>query len=288
MTQQVSPLDTTAEVRTPEMVRFHYRVVGPTRRLWAYLVDLLLRLMVLGLFGGLVAIGMSASGADMEGFGGVGIGLIYTIAFLLEWLYFVLCETLMGGRSVGKLLFGLRVVKESGKPLTFADSLLRNLLRAADMLPGIYTVGFLVMSRDSYFRRLGDLVAGTLVISDTKVKIREPIRVLPPPSREELAPLVGTPGLSARELEALELFMERSAQLSQPRQEELAEIIAPTLARRLGVSYKNSVRFLALLYIHHTANHGAQLDMPAGLTAPPEVSPGNHLGSSLWAGGSAR
>lgn len=248
--EEADPLDTTADVETPEHVRFRYRTAGPARRAAAYLVDLMVRAVIISVFGFLALIGGASLGE--EGIGGVGIGLLLTLYFLVEWFYYVVSETLMGGRSLGKRALRLRVVKQSGVPLSFSDSLLRNLLRGADLLPNFYLVGMIVMGRDRYFRRLGDMVAGTLVVSEESSRVREPLMIHPPPTAKELSRIPARPGLSADEVEALELFVGRFGQLSPARQEELADLVAPTLADRLGLRYRSAARFLGLLYFRET------------------------------------
>jgi hypothetical protein len=160
-------------------------------------------------------------------------------------------ETLMGGRSFGKRALRLRVVRQDGRPLGFGDSLLRNLLRAADFLPMGYAIGLLVMGRDPMFRRLGDMVAGTIVVSEQAPRAARPVRMASPPTAKELSRLPDRPELSAAELEAIELFLRREGQLSPMREDELAEIVAPIFARRMQVRYRSAARLLALL--HHRA-----------------------------------
>lgn len=265
------PLDTTADVETPEHVRFRYRLAGPARRGAAYLIDLIVRAIVLGVFAFLAAIAASVGDYELDT-DGFGMGMLFTLFFLVDWFYYVVSETLMGGRSIGKRAFRLRVVKESGVPLSFSDSLLRNLLRAADLLPGLYTLGFLVMSQDRYFRRLGDLVAGTLVVSEEESRVRSALMIHPPPTARELARIPARPGLNAQEVEALELFVSRFGQLSEARQEELAEIIAPEFAKRLGLRFRSPARFLGLLYFR--ATRGVLPDEASAAAPPPPPEPG--------------
>ena len=158
-----APLDTTVEVETPEHVRFRYQIAGPARRAAAYLVDFLVRgLVVLALA---IVIGVvSVSGFwDVSGF---EMGAVLVIYFAVEWGYYVVSELLMNGSSIGKRALRLRVVQGDGLPITFTDSLLRNLVRAADLLPSFYAFGLISMVLDSRFRRLGDLVAGTIVVHE--------------------------------------------------------------------------------------------------------------------------
>jgi uncharacterized RDD family membrane protein YckC len=245
------PLDTTAEIETPEQVRFRHQLAGPARRAAAWTVDLVVRGCVLFLFAIVAALG----GLDEKGLGGVGLGVLLVVFFALEWGYYVLCETLWDGRSIGKRALRLRVVKQDGTPLGFADSVLRNLLRAADWLPMFYAIGALVMAGDRLFRRLGDLVAGTLVVSEERQRIGESLQIEPAPSAKELARIPSRVALEPGDVEAIELLLRRHGQLSPVRELELAEIVAPVFARRMSLRYRDAARFLALLY-HRATRRG--------------------------------
>jgi uncharacterized RDD family membrane protein YckC len=239
------PLDTTAVVETPEHVRFRYQLAGPARRIIAYVIDLFVRGAIV------LAIAMVASlgGAlGPEGVAGFGLGAVLVVVFVVEWGYYVLLETLTAGRSVGKRAMRLRVVKQGGLPLGFGDSVLRNLLRAADFLPNLYAIGLLVMGNDRWFRRLGDMVAGTLVISEERIRMQQALRINPEPTAAELSRLPERPPLSPGDVEAIELFLRRAGELSPARENELAEMVAPIYARRMGVRYRDAARFLALIY----------------------------------------
>ena len=121
-------LDNTTEVETPEHVRFRYRVAGPVRRMLAYLLDLLIRIAALLVLWAVIAIAFAATRDAIQGF-------VLITLFVMEWGYYVFFETTGDGRSPGKRVLSLRVVKEGGYPIGFIDSVLRNLLRSADFLP---------------------------------------------------------------------------------------------------------------------------------------------------------
>jgi uncharacterized RDD family membrane protein YckC len=262
-------LDTTAEVETPEQVRFRYRVAGPARRAAAYLIDLAIRLAILVVLATVVALAFGITGRS-EGSDGpqASQGVILVIMFVLEWGYYVAFETAWSGRTPGKRALGIRVMKEGGYPLNFVDSVLRNLLRAADFLPAGYAAGLLVMAGDRRFRRLGDRVAGTMVVMEERAALPAPLVLSPPPSPSELEPLPQRPRLTGDERESLELFLRRS-DLGPARRQELADMIAPALARRLGVPPGDPVRLLAL--VHHRAQAANRSAPPAG---PPSARPG--------------
>ena len=91
-----------------------------------------------------------------------------TLFFVLNWGYHVYFEIKQQGRSPGKRFVGLRVVDARGLPITFAQSFLRNIVRALDFLPAFYGVGGIVSLFHPERRRLGDIVADTLVIREAQ------------------------------------------------------------------------------------------------------------------------
>ena len=100
---------------------------------------------------------------------GVGMGLwlgsrgaVYLGALLGLFGYFIVLEG-WSGQTVGKWLFGVIVVSRDGSPITFRQSLARNLLRAIDGILN-YAVGLVVMLVSQDRQRIGDHVAGTLVV----------------------------------------------------------------------------------------------------------------------------
>ncbi|XRA51578.1 RDD family protein [Pseudomonas citronellolis] len=204
------PLDTRYQVETPEGIDLLLRPAGPVARALAYLIDLGIRVLLMLVMYILLA---------FLGQLGTGLGLLLT--FLVTWWYMVLFEVLNQGRSPGKQVMGLRVVHDDGTPVGWPASLLRNLLRFADILPFGYTLGLLACLSNPAFKRLGDLAAGTLVIYRDPPPSRPPVPQVPP----QLPPCP----LSLAEQRAVTGFSERAAGLSAARREELAGILAAPL-----------------------------------------------------------
>jgi len=256
-TSREPPLDTSVAIETPEHIVFRYRIAGPARRMLAYLVDLLacygalLLLAILILF---AAAGGAAVSDAMDSWTQAGVGLILLLAFAAQWVYFVAWEATTG-RTPGKMAAGLRVVTTMGRPIGFGAAALRNVLRAADALPTAYAVGLVSMAISSRFQRLGDLVAGTMVIVPDRPRATALIRVWPPPQPRELADLPDEVRLDADERNALEMFLRRRGTLGAAREHELASMIVEPLARRLGYRLQDPVRTLVLLY-DRAANAG--------------------------------
>lgn len=238
-----TPLDTTAAIETPEHVSFHYRLAGPGRRAVAWLIDLIVRgAIMLGL---LLLLGL---GGLFNNFDGTSTGVLLVVAFCLEWGYFIFFDLITNGRSPGKKALNLRVVREDGTSIRFGDSVLRNLLRAADFLPMGYAVGVLVCGLDARFRRLGDLAAGTIVVAEERTRVRRH-NDAPKPTAHDLNAIPSNIPLSRAELAALELFVSRLGTLHPARELDLAQLVAPIFARRIGIATPtNATRFLILIY----------------------------------------
>lgn len=230
-------LDTTLSIETPERVVFSHQLAGPAVRSAAYALDLLIR----GAFLFFVVIGLSIGSIATGRFSGVETGLVLLLFFSLEWGYFVVFDLLLAGRSPGKRLLGLHVIHDSGRPITASESVLRNLLRAADILPLFYAVGLTTMCFDRTFRRLGDLVAGTVVVREPRLRLGKQKVHLP---RADVPGLPPRPRLTREELAALALFERRAGRLGQSRAEELAEILAPKLRARYGLGKVKGVDLL--------------------------------------------
>jgi uncharacterized RDD family membrane protein YckC len=160
----------TSQVRiaTPEQVSISYTLAGVGTRAIAHLVDVLL----LGIVYILLGIAMTTWNW-LNVFGQATsyvIGLVIVISFFIFWGYFIVLEYFLSGQTLGKKLVKVRVVQVNGRPVTFFASIVRNLLRLIDVLPTGYLVGVIVMLIDKKERRIGDLAAGTMVISERSLR----------------------------------------------------------------------------------------------------------------------
>jgi uncharacterized RDD family membrane protein YckC len=215
-------------IRTPENIELAYALAGPGSRAAAYVIDLLIMSvlcqMLINLIAYAVALLLSALGAD----GAAWAAAILTLgSFALYIVYFILLEWLMNGQTPGKRLLQIRVIKQGGYALRFFDTLLRNLLRMVDFLPLFYGVGLtsLLLTRDS--QRLGDLVAGTLVVYQEPVQTESLLPDLPAPEESELP--LSAAQLAAIPDEAIALtgqYLRSRIELApRPRQEVAAELV---------------------------------------------------------------
>lgn len=269
------PLDTTVAIEAPEQIRFRHRLAGPAQRAAAHLIDLLIIATALIVLFVLLVLGASATFREnaAEGLLKVEAGFMLLAVFVAQWGYFALFEGMRNGRTPGKALLSLRVVKTGGEPVGLVDAVLRNLLRAADLLPFGYAAGVLCMLVDPKFRRLGDLVAGTMVIVEDRLGVALPLGVHPPtPEESALLPLRVL--LDSEELRAIELFLRRAPDLGPALAAELASIVAEPLGRKYGLRHPDPARLLALLYLRATAcSPTGSSPSPTALVAIPGASP---------------
>jgi uncharacterized RDD family membrane protein YckC len=159
---QPTRLPATAEltVATAEGVLFRLPLAGPAPRLYAMLLDTVIVL------GGVNAIGYLIYWifAAAPGF---GVMVITLAEFAIGFAYGALLEGYWNGRTIGKRLFHLRVIDDSGLPLRIEQAWIRNLMRVFDALPFAYLVGGISVLSSPLMQRFGDRVAGTLVVRET-------------------------------------------------------------------------------------------------------------------------
>lgn len=203
-------VDATSTLRTFAGVDTEIRTAGIYVRGVARLIDDVLRLMLLFIVG---------VGAALSGVFGVTFGLI--ASFMVLWFYNVFFEVIYNGMTPGKKLMGLRAVCEDGTPIGFVNSVIRSTLLFVDALPMVYTLGIVVMCLTEKRQRIGDVVAGTVVIYDQPIKkspssLAGPTRPFPVP-------------LTTEEKLLFEDFRDRLPDLSKERAVEIAETLEPVL-----------------------------------------------------------
>lgn len=164
-------------IATPEGVDIDLILAGVGSRFVATVFDQLLQsaiLLALALAAGLAGVGAGGSagtgstdldsGRDELALAAVAVTAL--LLFAVQFGYHVLFETLASGRTPGKRWTGLRVVTTGGGPVSFLTSVVRNLLRVVDFLPGFYGVAIVSVLASKRNQRLGDIAAGTLVVRE--------------------------------------------------------------------------------------------------------------------------
>ncbi len=235
-------VDTLHHVETPEGVELVLRCAGPIPRAIAWGVDLVIR-----------GLGVGILAAGLQWLGRSSMGLVLLVLFFAEWLYPVIFEVFWRGRTPGKRALGLAVVRDDGLPVDWGSSVLRNLLRTADFLPGMFGAALISMMATKSFKRLGDLAAGTIVIYSAS-EVAPAWRVERGKGLLPHAPVVA---LTLDEQRAVIAFAARAAALGQSRADELALVAAQTLDGRTHSNGTPSERVIAVASWLRESGHTA-------------------------------
>ena len=152
------------QVKTPEQVNISYSIAGLGTRFLALSIDIIIQtitisVLILSLYGSL---DFGFASQDLY------LAVIIIIFAVIYYLYFLIFELILKGRTPGKALLHIRVVRMDGRAVDLSGIVLRNLIRLIDFLPGFYTVGAICMFVNKDSRRLGDIVAGTIVVRDER------------------------------------------------------------------------------------------------------------------------
>jgi len=227
MAQRDPPLDATIQVITPENIAFEYRLAGPFRRLPAFILDFCVGTMIFVVLA--FVINMTVAIASPY----LAMSILFLLFFVIWWFYGVLFETFMNGQTPGKYLLGLRVLSDTGEPINGMQATLRNLLRAADMF--LPLVAIVVMSLNRKYQRLGDLVAGTIVVIEDRQWLTG-VAQLEDPRAIQLAAYLPPNFVVSRSLaRTLATYVERRRFFTPPRRREVARHLAIPLLNRFGL-----------------------------------------------------
>jgi uncharacterized RDD family membrane protein YckC len=210
---------------TPEGVHLELTLAGVGSRFAAALVDLAIQIALL--------IVIAAVGFGVFAPTGVGVAAVTVLSFLVFAAYDILFEVFASGRTPGKRLNGLRVVRTDGSPVGFFTSAVRNVLRLADLLPGMYLAGIVSILVTRRNQRLGDLAAGTLVVRERRPSLgwQAPAPSPQAPNAQWLSWDVSA--VSAAELAAVRRFLDRRNELTSGARYELALKLAQPLRSKV-------------------------------------------------------
>lgn len=243
-------------IDTPELVTLEYGVAGIGSRAIACLTDYAIQTVAGFLFFLLIALIASAapsspatasSTTSQSSPSGAWItAIVFLVIFIAQWGYFTLFETFWNGRTPGKRMLRLRVMQQNGRSIGFLDALTRNLLRVVDGIPGFYLIGLIAVFSTRRSQRLGDLVAGTVVVHEQKIEAplwdgnaaRSITAGIAPVAAPPLARPTGIPAdrvgrLTESDLELIENFGARKLDLPLEASSALAARLAQQMAAKM-------------------------------------------------------
>ena len=229
-------------IDTPEQIALELPLAGIGSRFLALAIDTLIQ-GAFYLITGLILIFTLAVGSSILTFLPrlLGPAMAIFIGFAIYWGYFAFFETIWKGQTPGKRYAGIRVIKDSGRPINAFEAIGRNLMRAVDILPGVYGVGVVCMMLNQQSRRLGDFVAGTVVVHEKAADDVRPSWNTSDHISFDRVPLDGTasvPGLAQitpEELVLIETYLHRRWDLDQYVRLNTAIQIADRIKAKTGM-----------------------------------------------------
>jgi uncharacterized RDD family membrane protein YckC len=228
--QLTIPTEEILVIETPERVPLHFALASIGNRFLACAIDHALQASIL-----IVIAIASLVVADYSGIENMlssapkwVLALSIVIGFLILSGYFAFFEWLWNGQTPGKRWLKLRVIREDGRPVTFWEAAVRNLLRSFDIMPWpFYSIGLISVFISSRDQRVGDMVAGTVVVREREAEAPAFAQVfgasvIDPALRRSFRPVEFTGSLAAlteSEIEVVETFLRRRWDLADgPRQ----------------------------------------------------------------------
>lgn len=217
-------------VVTPEAVVLEFETAGVASRLIGALIDVAIQMTLLFI----VFFGVGAlEGAGLR-LGGLAVAFVYIALFLVIFGYPTAFETLWRGRTPGKAALGLRVVTVEGGPIRFRHAAIRAILALVDVWATQGVVGVLSILLTRRNQRLGDLVAGTLVLRErTGAGRQRAVRFTAPPGLEPYVATLDVTRIGNADYQTVRAFLLRAPTLPPAARADLAARIAWPLARRL-------------------------------------------------------
>jgi len=250
----------TVSIESPEKIRFYYKIAPTGTRIGAYILDMLIQgiiiLLIVLLFFSISGLTANSFSTGLAGdFQFLALAFFYLIFFFLQWGYFTFFELFKNGQSPGKKALRINVIKANGEPLDASTIVLRNLLRAVDGFPFFNLLGGFVSILDKKSRRLGDIIADTLVVHEIRFDLEEPRfdTILRSISTEEPAMELMTK-LDEEELYVIRRFLGDRHLLPVEKQISVAAKLAGNVKKRLNITgiLADDIAFLETVYREHS------------------------------------
>jgi uncharacterized RDD family membrane protein YckC len=217
-------------IETPERVPLHFALASIGNRFIACAIDHALQAtaLVLMIIGFSLLANFSSFGDRLASAPKWVYAVLGLVVFLIFSGYFAFFEWIWSGQTPGKRWLKLRVIREDGRPVTFWEATVRNLLRSVDILPPpFYSIGLISVFVSSSDQRVGDMVAGTVVVREREAEAPAFTQVFATPVsdpalRRSFKPVEFTASLESLtegEIEVVETFLRRRWDLAEhPRQ----------------------------------------------------------------------
>jgi len=238
----------TLVIETPERVPLHFALASIGNRFLACAVDHIIQIATIGIMiiAFTIVANYSSFGDSLSNAPKWVYAVLIVVVFILIAGYFAMFEWLWRGQTPGKRWLKLRVIREDGRPITFFEAAVRNLLRDFDIMPiPFYSIGLISVFASSKDQRIGDMVAGTVVVREREAEAPAFAQVFASPVsdaalRRSFRPVAFTANvekLSEPEIEVVETFLRRRWDLGDVPRQWMAWRVAMPLLYKLRPDY---------------------------------------------------
>ena len=220
-------------IETPEQIALEFPLAGVGSRGLALCIDTLIQVIVALIVAVIVMLALPDLGRTWVAAKNWVTAIAWFILFCLYWGYFAVFEILWNGQTPGKRQAKIRVISASGRPITAFEGIARNIMRAIDSL-GLYAVGCIASAIDKRNRRLGDMVAGTVVVHEVE---EQSVSYWYGQEKSASVPAVNQPvtALTAQEFQLIEAFLARRLDIPNLQRLQSAQTIADRIGTHLNV-----------------------------------------------------
>src|SRR5215207_8530307 len=235
-------------IETPERVPLHFALASIGNRFLACAIDHAIQGLALALM--VIASLLVANFSSIERAVSNAPKWVYAVMILIVFLilssYFAFFEWIWSGQTPGKRWLKLRVIREDGRPITFWEAAVRNLLRPLDMFPmGSYSIGLIAVFASTRDQRIGDMVGGTVVVREREAEAPEFAKVFATPVsdpalRRSFKPVdfaANLNSLTESEIQVVETFLRRRWDLSDMVRQWMAWRVSIPILYKLRPTY---------------------------------------------------
>jgi len=220
-------------IDTPEQTVLEFPLAGVGSRFVAIAADTAIQ-VVLFFFLAMILLALIPA---LRFFGGLStqwaMALLIFGIFIINSAYFAFFESIWNGQTPGKRFAQIRVMKDDGRPISVYDAIARNVLRTVDQLPAVYGIAIISVLFSEKNKRLGDFVAGTVVVHE---KTMEAVRPYSESVPDETLPTFDSSNITLEELRLIETFVQRRDSLDPMLRGSMATQICARISQKLGVN----------------------------------------------------
>lgn len=221
-------------IETPEQIALEFPLAGVGSRGLALCVDTLIQLLAALVIVIILLLTVPDLDRTWKSARNWELAIAWFVLFCLYWGYFALFEILSNGQTPGKRQSKIRVISASGRPITTFEGIGRNVMRAIDSF-GLYAVGCIVCAIDRKNRRLGDMVAGTVVVHEVE---EVSVSYWYGQEKQTASAPASLPAnvLTPQEFQLIETFLSRRLDIPNLQRLQSAQMIADRIGDRLKVA----------------------------------------------------